>query len=121
MSGRSCLILLSLLLLCSCSTTRVLEKDEYRLASNSVTIEGAHEGLTPGKVSPYIRQKSNGSGLFGWNPFLYMYNWSRKDGFWHKIGTAPVVYDKSAVGLSISNIATRLDYLGYYNSKVDTA
>lgn len=120
MSGRSCLILLSLLLLCSCSTTRVLEKDEYRLARNSVTIEGAHEGLTPGKVSPYIRQKSNGSGLFGWNPFLYMYNWSRKDGFWHKIGTAPVVYDKSAVGLSISNIATRLDYLGYYDSKVDT-
>ena len=109
-----------LLALVSCSTTRVLREDEYRLARNSVTIEGQADGLTPGMLSPYIKQEANGRGIMGWNPFLYMYNWSRRDGFCHKIGQAPVVYSKDAAGASVANITTRLNYLGYYNSVVDT-
>ena len=119
MKFRPCLALLAVLLVSACSTTRVLEKGEYRLAKNRLTIKENRE-LTPGSLSPYIRQEANGSGILGWNPFVAMYNVSRNDGFWHKIGEAPVVYDRHAAGASIENIATRLEYLGYYNSVVDT-
>jgi len=102
----------------ACSTTRVLGEKEYRLASNEVVVNGADKDFNTNQIYSYIRQDSNGNGIFGWNPFLCVYNWSLKDGFFHKIGTAPVVYDSTATQLSIANIRTRLDYLGYYNSAV---
>lgn len=104
----------------SCSTTRVLEEGQYRLEENTVTIIGDQD-LNSNEISNYIRQGDESGGLLGFNPFLYVYNWSRKDGLWHKLGTAPIVYDEGAVGTSITNITNRLRYLGYYDAKIDTA
>ena len=104
----------------SCSTTRVLEDGQYRLEGNTVTVSG-DPGFKESEISNYIRQDDESGGLLGFNPFLYVYNWSRKDGLLHKLGTPPIVYDEAAAGTSITNISNRLKYLGYYDSKVDTA
>ena len=104
----------------SCSTTRVLGDGQYRLEANTVTVNG-YPGINESEIRNYIRQDDESGGLLGFNPFLYVYNWSRKDGLWHKLGTPPIVYDEAAAGTSITNISNRLKYLGYYNSKVDTA
>ena len=68
-----------LLLVISCSTTKLLPEGAYRLASNKVEFAGK-EKLRASEVSPYIRQQPNSSILFGWNPFLYVYNWSNGSG-----------------------------------------
>ena len=79
----------------SCSTTRVLEDGQYRLAKNKITIENS-KTFNPTVLEPYLKQKPNSYFVFGWNPFLNLYNWSNgKGGAWdrfvQKLGVAPVV------------------------------
>lgn len=118
-------LVIAFALVCSCSTTRVLEDGQYRLAKNSVEVTNDKK-FNPKEIEKYIQQKSNSYILFGWNPFLNIYNWSGKnsDGFasnlFRKIGEAPVVYNPSQVEASIENIKRHLEYLGYYNSQVDS-
>ena len=112
MKGRTAAILLAAALAASCSTTRVLEEGQYRLTSSTVTVDGAFR-YTQDEISPYVRQ-----GGQNWNPFICVYNWSRKDGLFHKLGKAPLVYDPSATEASCNNIERRMEYLGYYGSKV---
>lgn len=108
-----------LLAICACSTTKVLDEGQYRLAGNRVKIEGRE--LKSSDIEPYIRQKAS------WSPLLYVYNWSRKDGrgLWSRVtrslGAEPVVYDSELVGSSIRNIEGHLSYMGYYGSMVDTS
>ena len=86
----------------SCSTTRVLEEGQYRLASNKVEVIGDSKFNTK-KVESYIKQKPNSYIIFGWNPFLNLYNWSGRNPdkainrLIRSIGTAPVVYQPSQV------------------------
>lgn len=107
----------------SCSTTRVLEDGQYRLASNKVHVVNDGKFNTK-KVESYIKQKPNSYIIFGLNPFLNIYNWSGKkpdkvvNKFIRSIGTAPVVYQPSLVEASIDNIKRHLEYLGYYGSDV---
>jgi len=109
----------------SCSTTRCLEDGQYRLAKNKVEITNSKK-LSSKKLESYIKQKANSSMVFGWNPFLVVYNWAGNDDsklvnkVLHSIGTAPVVYDASLVKSSAESIERHLEYLGYYNSKVST-
>jgi len=57
---------------------------------------------------------------------MSVYNWAGKDStslfskIVHSMGVAPVVYDASAVESSVTNIGRHLEYLGYYDSKIDT-
>ena len=109
----------------SCSTTRVLEDGQYRLAKNKITIENS-KTFNPAVLEPYLKQKPNSYFIFGWNPFLNMYNWSNgKGGAWdrfvQKLGVAPVVYDPDMVDSSIENLKNHLSYLGYYNSDVSSS
>ena len=116
-------LLLAAALSFSCSTTRVLEDGEYRLARNNVEITNDRK-FSPREVEKYIQQKSNTYLVFGWNPFLNVYNWSGRDTskfsnqLIRKIGVAPVVYRPSQVDASIANIERHLEYLGYYGSDV---
>lgn len=101
----------------SCSTTRVLQDGEYRLASNKINIENDRK-FNEANLQPYLKQKAK-----GWTPFMYVYNWSNGKGkgwdkFVQKIGVAPTVYDADMVDSSIENIINHLEYLGYYGSKV---
>ena len=103
----------------SCSTTRVLQDDQYRLSRNRIEIVN-NEDFNPNALNPYIKQKHK-----GWSPFLYVYNWANgKDKAWDKlvrrIGVAPIVYDPEMVDNSIENIDNHLEYLGYYGSRTES-
>lgn len=105
--------ILALAVLCaSCSTTRVLGEGEYRLVRNDIAVEGEGQ-VRNSDISPYIRQSAQ-----TWSPLICIYNWSGKDGLWHRLGTAPAVYDSTATASSLSNIATHMEYMGYYGSRV---
>lgn len=107
----------------SCSTTRVLGDEQFRLADNKVVVDNDRKFNTK-EIESYIKQKPNSYIIFGWNPFLNIYNWSGKNAdkginkFLRKIGTAPVVYQPSQVEASVENINRHLEYLGYYGSDV---
>ena len=123
MKGLNILIsMAAVIFLASCSTTRVLQDGEYRLARNRITVDDPKE-FNVNKLEPYLKQKPNSYFIFGWNPFLNVYNWSNGKGkgwdrFVQKIGVAPVVYDPDMVDSSIDNLKNHLTYLGYYGSKV---
>ena len=114
----------AIILAASCSTTRVLQDGEYRLARNKVNITNDPK-FNPSTLDPYLKQRPNQYFILGWNPFLYVYNWSNGRGkawdkFVQSIGVPPVVYEADMVDASIENISNRLTYLGYYNSTVDS-
>ena len=103
----------------------MLEDGQYRLAKNKITIENS-KTFNPAVLEPYLKQKPNSYFIFGWNPFLNLYNWSNgKGGGWdrfvQKLGVAPVVYDPDMVDSSIENLKNHLSYLGYYNSDVSSS
>ncbi len=121
---RIALTIIFLIVAISCSTTRVLQDGEYRLAKNKVTVTNS-KTFNPGSLDPYLKQKPNSYFLLGWNPFLYVYNWQNGKGkAWDKLvqrlGVEPVVYDAEMVDASIENITDRLNYLGYYGSTVES-
>ena len=108
----------------SCSTTRVLQEGEFRLAKNKIIITNDKD-FNPNNLNDYLQQKPNSYFIFGWNPFLNIYNWSNGKGrgwdkFVQKIGVAPVVYDSELVGMSVSNLKDHLKYIGYYGSQVES-
>ena len=114
----------SVFLLWSCSTTRVLQDGQFRLAGNEISVTNDNTFNT-NQIEPYIKQRPNSYFIFGWNPFLNVYNWSNGKGrgwdkFVQKIGVAPVVYDPEMVESSVDNITRHLEYLGYFHSSVDT-
>ena len=115
-------ILAVLMLAVSCSTTRVIPEGEYRLAKNDIEITNSKK-FDPSSLNQYIKQQPN-STLFGWNPFLSVYNWADPDKdtgmarILRKLGTAPVVYSPYSVESTIESIENHLEYIGYYNSKV---
>ena len=116
---RAICVLSTAALLISCSTTRVLQDGEYRLASNRIEIMNDDE-FNPNSLGPYLKQKHK-----GWSPFLNVYNWSNGKGkgwdrFVQKIGQAPVIYDADLVESTVENIESHLEYQGYYGSSVET-
>ena len=118
---RSLLLIISLLSLVSCSTTKLVPEGSYRLLSNKVVFEG--ERLSPNDVTPYIRQQAKKGLILGWSPGMSIYNWSNGSGeginkFWESVGEAPVIFDPSQIEGSCTNIAKHLETLGYYGSKV---
>ena len=108
----------------SCSTTRVLSEDQEWLAKNKIVVR--EDKTYNGRVLlPYLKQKENNSFLFGWKPFLYVYNWQDGKGkgwdqFVKKIGDPPVIFEESQVAGSEKSLLSHLDYTGYYHSKVSS-
>ncbi len=110
------------LLAVSCSTTRIIPEGEHMLSSSKVVVVSGKDRPGTGEVSQYVRQQPN-AGLFGWNPFVSVYNWSDGSGkgisaLWEKIGTAPVVFDRSQADASCEAMKNHLAYIGYYDAKV---
>ena len=106
-------------LVAGCGTARSLQEGQYRLAKNKVEIIN-DETLTLSEITPYIKQQAKPAG-----PLTLIYSlggkedklaWSR---LMHKLGTPPVIYTPEQVEASQENIVRHLEYLGYYDSKVD--
>lgn len=110
-------------ILAACSTTKVIPQGESRLKDNDIKILNS-KSYPASELEPYLKQKPNTYFIFGWNPFLSVYNWKNgKDNGWdrfvQKIGQEPVIFDQSLVASSKQNIENHLEYQGYYNSKVE--
>jgi len=115
-------VLFILFLAVSCSTVKVIPDGEYRLRKNKITVVNSTK-IKEVELLPYVRQKPNSEFLFGWNPFLSIYNWSNGKGngwdrFVSKLGQAPVVFDSTLVKKSDDNIKAHLKSIGYFNSIV---
>lgn len=113
---------LTALTVLSCSTTRVIPEGQSRLKNNKVIVTNDRKFQTS-TLYPYIKQKPNSYYLFGWNPFINIYNWSngKEDGwdrFVKKLGVEPVIFDSTLVESSRNNILNHLEYIGYYGSRV---
>ncbi len=118
--GKSILVLLAVLGIAACSTTRALQEGEYLLRKTDLKVND--KSFNASSLSPYILQKPN-SYLLGLNPLLSVYNWSGTgqsgfQRFLRKFGTAPVVYDATKVGETVASIENHLAYMGYYGSGV---
>lgn len=116
------LFFLSFFIVAACSTTRVLAPDESRLQSNQVIVKNS-KSYPASDLIPYIKQKPNSYFIFGWNPFLNIYNWSSGknngwDRFVKRLGTPPVVFDQDLVASSNTNLNNHLIYDGYYHSTI---
>lgn len=106
----------------SCSTVKVVPDGEYRLKKNTIYIP-VNSKVKESELASYVRQKPNSEFLFGWNPFLNIYNWSDGTGsgwdrFVTRLGQAPVIFDSALVKKSNENITSHLESIGYYNSTV---
>ena len=80
-----------LLLIASCSTTKVIPDGSYRLKENilEVTNSDQYPQYKDSELKNYIRQKPNTYFIGQWNPFLYIYNWSNgKNNGWDIACTA---------------------------------
>ena len=93
------------------------------LAENKITVTNDKD-FNVVALKSYLRQQPSYYLLFRWNPFINVYNWQNgKGGSWDKfvkkLGVEPVVYESAKVEESIENISNRLQYLGYYDSKVE--
>ena len=110
-----------------CSTTKVIPEGQSRLVANRVEVENLKEfpnaDISAAEILSYIKQKPNTYFIFGWNPFLNVYNWSNGKGkgwdrFIKKIGQAPVIYDTAMTASSLNNINNYLINRGFYGSHV---
>lgn len=113
-------ILLVALAVASCSTTRRLEEGQLRLADNRIEILN-DEKFNGSELEPYAKQKPA-----TWTPGIYVYNWSggkgtKWDKLVEKLGQAPVVYDSTLVKPSVRSMLNHLDYIGRYNSSIETS
>lgn len=89
-------VLVAGMLAASCSAPSKLPEGEYRLVGNDINVFGADD-VTPGELSPYVKQKPAAFRLFG---------------------KETVVLDRNAVRTSVENLSSHMDYLGYYGSEV---
>ncbi len=116
------ILLIVAVVFAGCSTTKVIPQGESRLKENNIKVLNS-KSYRVSTLEPYIKQKPNTYFIFGWNPFLNIYNWSNgKDNGWDKfvkkIGQEPVIFDPSLVNSTINNLKNHLVYEGYYDSDV---
>jgi Outer membrane protein/protective antigen OMA87 len=116
------LILVVLVLISSCGTTRYVPSGEYLLRKYHIEVQPEKE-VSPTSLQHYLRQAPNASVFFGWKPLLGIYNLSpRSESAWSRllknIGDAPVVLDKGLLNSSMDNIQRRLTFMGYYHSQI---
>ena len=62
------------MLMLSCSTTRSLQDNEYRLAKNTILVTNDKEFNTS-DLTYYLKQQHK-----SWSPLLYVYNWTNGKG-----------------------------------------
>ena len=88
-------IFLAALACASCAVTTPRD-GEYRLRSNKVKVDSR---VKASDLTPYIRQQSETFALF-----------------W----TKPVYFQEDLVEASVTNMESHLEYLGFYDSKVES-
>ncbi len=118
-------ILLLLVVLASCSTTKSVPEGEYLLNKAKIKVEDT-KALQGDNLRSYLRQTQN-TEVFGfWKLQLNLYNWAGQDtSKWsnrmlHKIGEAPEIFNPTLADASKLQLQKALFNKGYFNAEVDT-
>jgi len=117
-------VLLLLLMLSSCRSTKHVADGEYLL--NKVKFDSDNETYRTSDFTPYLRQQPNFKtfGLTKWQ--LYVYNWSgRNEKNWlnrqlRRIGEEPVILDTTLVKQSANELERFLINKGYLHAEVQS-
>ncbi len=121
------LLIILLIGLSSCSTTKGLKEGQYLLTHNSILVPKNHKRIEKKEINTYIKQKPNKRFLNLFRFKLWVYQKAdKKDkntrfNRWLKngVGEAPVIFDSIAMIESGENIHLYLKNLGYFNNKVE--
>lgn len=111
-------------LLAACSPIRFVPEGETLLSS--VKVKTDDRQVAPSSLRPYVRQEANSRWLNAVKVPLGIYCMSGTDStrrynrFVHRIGEAPVVYDKKLAAYSQNAMAASLRSQGYLHAQVDT-
>ena len=115
-------VLLALLVLASCSTTRYVGEGEYLL--DRVRVEADYSPIPTSELKSYLHQHPNQKifGLLKWP--LYVYDWSSNRGRWsdrllRRMGEAPVIMDTSLIALSRDELRRYMVNKGFVQAAVD--
>ena len=115
-------LLVSILLLSACKSTRYVPDGEYLL--DKVSIKSDNPDIKHDELKDYVRQTPNAAvfGLFRMQ--LGVYNLSGKDStkginrMLKRIGDPPVIFNPSLTSLSVQQLQLQLENKGYINGKV---
>lgn len=116
-------VVLSLLFILSCSSTKFVPEGEYLLSNTEVKSDT--KGFSGYNMTPYIKQKPNFRTFSIIKVPLTIYNIAGRDTTnWinrtlQHAGEPPVIYDSTMVDRTIENIDRVMTNKGYLNAKVD--
>ena len=122
-------LLVIILLLASCSTTKFVPQGQYLLDKANVQCKD-DKNMPTNSLRNYLRQKQN-TEIFGfWKLQLHVYNTApldtttkSKKRLAHnafKMGEAPVVYDEELTKASMQQLKQQMNNMGYFEAEVDT-
>ena len=111
------------LLLTACSASKFIPDEQYLL--EKVEIRSDKKGFDAALLEPYIRQKANSKWFSLFKIPLGTYALSGRDTTrWinrtlQKIGEEPVIFDTLQSALTLNDLHTALQNMGYMHSSVD--
>lgn len=124
---RTTLILLSLLVMSSCSIRRYVPEGKSLLLRNKIEITENYKELRRPDISKHVVQDAMPQ-LFGWMPMVNVYYRTEKktDKKFYKwvnenIGNEPVYYNETSTFESKRVIETYLNDIGFFRSNVETS
>jgi len=119
-------IIIFLLLLSACSSTKFVPNGEYLL--DKVYIKTNNKEIKQSELMDYLRQTPNaavfGAVFGGVKMQLGVYNLAGNDStkwfnkMWKRIGDEPVIYNSMLTSLSVQQLQRLLENKGYINAKV---
>lgn len=118
-------ILLLMLLMASCSSTKFVPDKAYLL--DKVEIKSDQKGFDAALLEPYIRQKANSKWFSIFKIPLGTYSLAGRDTTkWinrtlQRIGEEPVVFDTVQANLTCKDLEKALQNMGYMHGRVDLA
>ena len=118
-------MLLLVLVVSSCNTTKFVPDGSYLLNKANVKIEDTHE-VTQQELRNYLQQKQNTEILGFWKLQLDIYNtasedttkWTSKNA--RKIGEPPVIYSPELTERSMEQLNFAMQNRGYFQAEIDT-
>ncbi|MFV0592890.1 MAG: BamA/TamA family outer membrane protein [Draconibacterium sp.] len=121
-SGKGLAVILVLLILASCSSTRFVPADKYLL--NKVELEVDNPEIDKEEARSFVRQKENYKILGFVKFYLLLYNMSSKektDDWLKRIGEPPQLYDEVMTERSKEQLRQYMDNKGYYRANISSA
>ncbi|GHV59912.1 membrane protein [Bacteroidia bacterium] len=110
------ILLIIIVVLTACNTTKYIPKGEYLLDQADIQMDD--KGVDKSVLLPYIQQKPNSSKLG-----LGIYNLVRNDSgfikkFIRKMGERPVLFNNHLVSVSVNELSVQMRNMGYLHSTV---